>query len=150
MRKSYISFWHTHVRWEFNTRNRLGFLVSHQMVEIDFLRPSERAARYVPIPASWHAVEVPRGCLAELTAMLTYLGSYLCSDAQSKVWVTFYTERAAPVAAFLLWKVYDTYRLWFIRPILRQHIRSLDVSCPFALWKTNRNLGVFSMIDGIK
>lgn len=62
------------------------------MVEVDLLKRRARAAQYVPILAPWHVVEGPRGCLAELPAVLTYLVSYVRTNDQSGVWVTYYSE----------------------------------------------------------
>lgn len=73
----------------------------------------------MPITAQVHVVKVSSSCLAELPAVLTYLGSYLCTDAQSDLWIAFYTEWAARVAAYLLWDVYDTYSIWYFPPVLR-------------------------------
>lgn len=81
--KGAITFWHTNIRWEHQVRNRLWYVAPHQMVEIGILNRGAREVQCVPILAPWHAVEIPRSCLAELPAVITYLDSYLHADAQS-------------------------------------------------------------------
>lgn len=127
LRKRDISYW-DYPRWERRTRSRLGYLVPYQMLEIDRARYRSRVGRYIPIPRHWHEIESPRGCAVELPPALTYVGSLLTNDPFSGYWVVVYTEFIAKMAAYVLWDVYDTYRLWYMSPTARRYARELDLS----------------------
>ena len=99
-------------------------------MEVDSYSRSSRAGRFVPIPACWDRIEVPRGCLVELPPVLTYFGSKLLRDPHSGFWTVFYTEWAVKTAVFILWDVYDNCRLWYLQPTTIDHLKRLDLRVP--------------------
>ena len=115
------------LRWERRTRQRLGFLVPYQCLEVYSFLNHTRRNRYVPVPASWKDYEVPLGMVVEIPWVLTYLGVELM-DPSSGAWVVFYTEWVTFVAVALLWEVYDTFRLFWLPPAIIAGIRSLKLS----------------------
>ena len=140
LRKNDSAFWRVNMRWERAVRNRLGYLVPHQMTEIDLMRASARPSRYVPVTADFQAVEVPLGCCAELPPEVTYLGTELRQNLRSGLWVPFFSGWTARVAVYLLWDVYDTCRLWYLPPTLCSYMRILDLSLPLGSTANYREL----------
>ena len=119
------------VKWERRARSRTGYFVPMHCIEIDLVRRRSRASRYVALPGTFCSgqMEMPRGFLADLPPVLTYLGSELIHDyCESGLWVVLYSEWVAKVAAALLWEAYDNLRVWFTPPMLRRFIRDVDLT----------------------
>ena len=130
-------FWER-VKWERRTRSRSGYLVPYHCIEIDMVRRNARRSRYVAVPSAFSRgeVEVPRGFLADLPPVLSYKSSELImNSSETGLWVVFYSEWTAKVAASLLWEAYDHFRVWFLPPSLRQMMRDLDLA--FVLGSTS-------------
>ena len=115
------------IEWERKARSRVGYLVPYQCTEVDGLRPTHREGRYVPLHRHFENVEVPRGCLVDLPPVLTYKGVEMMNNPRSGPWAVFYSEYAARAAAFILWEVYDRYKLWYLSETLRGNIRLLKL-----------------------
>ena len=106
-------FWES-IRMERSNRNRYGFLIPHQCREVAAIRADEMARRWPRVPTWFEEYEVPQGCLAELPAAVTYVGTWLDERRDSPYWTVFLTEWCVTVAKNLLWDAYDRMYLWFI------------------------------------
>lgn len=53
-----------------------------------------------------------------------YMGSLAVENPASAWWVLHCTSWALSVAEYLVWDAYDTYRVWWISPRLRQALAS--------------------------
>ena len=136
------------IKWERRARSRTGYLVPMHCIEIDRVRRNSRASRYLALPATFSngQMEMPRGFLADLPPVLTYLGSELINNfCDSGLWVVLYSEWVAKVAAALLWEVYDNMKVWFTPPTLRGFIRDIDLS--FALGSASNYRDVIHLMD---
>ena len=71
------------------------------------------------MPEAFAAVEMSPGCRAELPPIVTYKGSETAQDPNSGYWTQFFTEWPTRVALWVLWDLYDSYRLWYVPPLLR-------------------------------
>lgn len=118
------------IRFERRCRSRYGYLVPYQNVEIERIHPRSLRGRYLALPGMWSNLEVPRGCYVELPPCVSYVGSHLINDPNSGYWNVFCAEWCARVAAYILWEVYDTGRLWHIPSLLVQSILAMDLSLP--------------------
>lgn len=124
-----LPFYKTTVRYERRIRSATGHLIPYQMIEAAEVAAAQYRSRYVPIPTHFARVEVCQGMWVEMGPVMTYLGLSLL-DPYHGLWCVFYTEWAIQVSAFLLWDVYDTWRLWYIPPKLREYILDLDLTVP--------------------
>lgn len=98
------------------------------MVEVEAIANEARKGRYVAIPSHFRECETPHGFFADLPPVLTYLGSKLIGKPHSGVWCIFYTEWIAKVASILLWECYDSFRLFWVPPKIRNGIRELHLT----------------------
>lgn len=73
--------------------------------------------------AYWSHLEIPCGCCVELPPVFTYLMHELC-DPESPWWVVAYTELSAKKAAYILFEVYESCRLWKLSHEIIHGIRS--------------------------
>ena len=115
------------IRWERRIRSRIGYLVPYQMVEVQSLTAAAKRTRYVALPDHWADFETPRGFMCDLPPVLTYAGRHMINNPSSGVWVVFYTEWVAKVAAALLWEAYDNYRIFYLHPVIRESIKTLEL-----------------------
>ena len=76
---------------------------------------------------AWERFEVAQGCNSELPTVFSYKASALMRR-ESGYWVVAFTEQACKVAAFLLFDVYDSLRLWWVSTTLIAAMRGLDLS----------------------
>ena len=115
------------LRWERWIRGKFKFLVPYQCVEFPRFRRHEWQTRYIRLPRDWSRWEVPEELQVELPCVLTYFWQRLLSQ-DSPVWVMFYTEWVARVAAALLWECYDSSRLFWVPPAIQRAFRAMDLS----------------------
>ena len=87
---------------------------------------------------------------AELPPVVTYKGSELMRDMESGYWRLFFTEHAARVAAWVLWDVYDTFRLWYVPRRVRAAIRQLNLQYLLGAASNERELHrLLSVIESV-
>ena len=108
-------------------RRKDGVLVGYHCVEHQNIRVPRRAVRYPRVPPRYREVALPAHCYVDSPPSLAYVGSKLMAP-QSGWWVVYYTERTAKVACFILWDVYDSFKLWRRPQRLIQWMRSLDLT----------------------
>lgn len=130
VKKQNIPFWTSTVRIERRFRSRLGVLVPWHNDEAEFIKNTQLPHRYIRLPTWWSRWEVPQGCWADLGPTPAYLGTRIIQDPSSGWWSVVLTEWVTHVAAFLLWEVYDTHRLWWIPYMVLESILYLDLSIP--------------------
>lgn len=66
--------------------------------------------RFARLTAFCYRLEVPCGCFTELPPLFTYRMRELC-DQESLLWVVVHSEFAAKLAAYILFEVYNSFRL---------------------------------------
>ena len=76
---------------------------------------------------AWERFEVAQGCHSELPTVFSYKTSALMRRDYG-YWVVDFTEQACKVAAFILFDVYESLRLWWLSPTLIAAMRALDLS----------------------
>lgn len=128
LRKRLFESFSEHSRNERRLRSLTGYLIPYQHCEISALNTRGRYQRYIAIFPLWQDLEVPRGFHSELPSVLTLCQNQLYHSGNSGWWTVFYTEHVARVAAFLLWDLYDNYRVWALSPRVIALIRSLDLT----------------------
>ena len=128
LRKRLFESFSEHSRNERRLRSLTGYLIPYQHCEISALNNRGRFQRYIAIFPLWQDLEVPRGFHSELPSVLTLCQNHLYQSSESGWWTIFYTEHIARVAAFLLWDLYDNYRVWALSPRVIGFIRSLDLT----------------------
>lgn len=69
--------------------------------------------------------------MVEIPFVVTYCGSCLIYDLLSGLWVVFQTEWVAKYAAYFQWDLYNTYRIWYIPPLVRGNMRDLTLKFVF-------------------
>ena len=109
-------------RW----RSRYGLAIPSHALNLFAVRNRFAANAYLKVTPYWQSMEVPRGCHVKLPMVFTYKAREL-RDPQSGWWVVAYTEFAAKTAAFILFEVYDSYRLWALSGVMIANIRALDL-----------------------
>lgn len=88
---------------------------------------SELFRRVFPsFTAFWNSLEMPRSWTAELPPVFSY-GIRKLMDPKSPWLVWAYTELAAKTAAFILFEVYESCRVWALSRNMIQGIRRLDL-----------------------
>ncbi len=121
-----IRFIDRDVRNERRLRSLTGRIIPFHVLHHHCFRHRYLEEFFVGLNTGWKRLEVPRGCVAELPAVFSYKTSELL-DPQSGWWVVAFTEWAAKVAGAVLGDVYDTFRLWYLPPLMIAGIRSLDL-----------------------
>ena len=124
--KSGSAYW-AWVKWERRMQRNDGLLVAYHCVEYQNLRQPRRATRYPREPSRFDEVEMPTHCYVDPPPVLAYAGSKLMAP-ESGWWVVYHTERAAKIACFILWDVYDRHKLWHTPKRMIDWIRSLDLA----------------------
>ena len=107
-------------------RSKHGRIIPIQCLATFSMQDSFFERGFPAITPYWLRVEVPRGCGAETPWVFSYFARLLL-DPRSGYWRIAYTECAACVAAYILFEMYDTYRLWALSPDLIRDIRALDL-----------------------
>ena len=98
-------------------RSRLNRAVPYECINMFGLQDGYFVNGFAELTPQWRKLEVPRGCNAELPMIFSYKMDEL-RDPQSGYWVIAYTEWVVKVAAFVLFDVYDSYRLWALSPAM--------------------------------
>lgn len=103
-------YYTSYVRNERRVRNKHGCTIPYQcLAQFDLL--VEYFQRAFPrFPRAWSRIKVPRGCFAELPPVFTYK-RFKLMDTDSGWWVVAYKKCAAKTATFILYEVYDQFRL---------------------------------------
>jgi len=96
---------------------------------------------------AWERFEVAQGCNCELPTVFSYKTSALMRR-ESGYWVVAFTEQACKVAAFLLFDVYDSLRLWWVSPTLIAAMRGLDLS--FVLGSQANEDELYRLLDVVE
>ena len=145
-----VEYWER-IKWERGARSRTGYLVPMHCIEIDMIRRNSRVTRYVALPTAFSngQVEMPRGFLADLPPVLTYLSSVLIINyGDTGLWVVLYSEWVAKVASALLWEAYDNFRVWYTPPTLCGFIRDMDLA--YVLGSTSNHRDVMHLVGVIE
>ena len=76
---------------------------------------------------AWNLFEVAQGCNSEVHTVFCYKMSALMRH-ESGLWVVAFTEQECKVAAFLMFDVFDSFRLWWVSPTFIVAMKALDLS----------------------
>lgn len=80
---------------------------------------------FVRLTPYWDRLEVPSGCCVKLPPVFSYVMRKLC-DPESPWRFGSYTELAANTVVFILFDVFDSFRLWELSRDMIQGIRRLN------------------------
>ena len=120
------SYWVKSVADTRRFRSRLNRAVPYECLNMFGLHDGYFLNGFAELTPQWRKLEVPRGCNAELPMIFSYKMDEL-HDPQSGYWVVAYTEWVVKVAAFILFDVYDSYRLWALSPAMIEAIGQLNL-----------------------
>jgi len=120
------SYWMKSVADTRRFRSRLNRAVPYECINMFGLQDGYFLNGFAELTPQWRKLEVPRGCNAELPMIFSYKMDEL-RDPQSGYWVVAYTEWVVKVAAFVLFDVYDSYRLWALSPAMIEALGQLNL-----------------------
>lgn len=127
LKKGTDSFWLDTVRVERRARARYGVLAQWHQPEVEHVEVLYQDERWVTVPRWFEEWEVPQGFWAELGPPLAYIGSQIQRDRQSGWWVVVLTNWVVEVWAYALWEAFDTWRLWWLPPKIREAVNHLNL-----------------------
>ena len=119
-------YWQEQVRGERRARTMTGLAIPFQCPQFHLMKNGARHRAFAKLTLGWTHIEVPRGCSVELPPVFSYKVRALL-DQNSGWWVVAYTEHIAKTAAFILFDVYDSLRLWALSPRTISFCRELDL-----------------------
>lgn len=128
-------YWSTWVKNECRLRSKHGRVIPRQFLATFGLRDTFFGRAFSAVTPYWLRVEVQRGCGADTPWVFSYYARDLL-NLNSGYWRIAYTTFAACVAAYILFEVYDNYRLWALSRDLLRDIRKLDLVRVFG-WEAN-------------
>ena len=126
LKKGLSPYWKDEVRPERRFRCAYGWFLPWHITHHSCFRRARCNEEFMPIHPEWSSIEVPKNCPVELPPVLSYMTSQLLNP-QSGWWVVAATEFAAKTAAFLLFEVYDNFRLWSVPQFLIDCIKTLPL-----------------------
>lgn len=116
------------IRWERQARYSLGFFVLFMNIEVYMICRERLRDLYLEVPPEWAERETCYGFLVPFSLVLSYHMSGLKEPGVSGLLRVVYTEYVATSAAMWLWEVYDTHRVWWLSPKMRQVMDELVLS----------------------
>lgn len=120
------SYWTVFVKNERRLRSKHGRPIPWQCLSTFGVGRDFLSRAFCALTPFWSRIEVPRGMCVELPMVFSYKMREL-HDPNSGYWVVAYTEMVIKTAAFLLFEVYDNFRLWALSPHTIEFIRTLDL-----------------------
>lgn len=128
LKKAEDFFWAETVRMERRLRARCGILAQWHQPEAEGINTYEQVNRWLVLPHWFKDWEVAQGFWAELGPPLAYIGSALMADRTSGWWVVVLTNWVVEVWVYEIWEAFDTWRLWWLPPRVRDAVEVLDLS----------------------
>lgn len=140
-------YWNGFYRNERLLRSKHGRAIPYQCLEMFGLGSEFFLRGFVRLTAYWSRLEKLRGCCVELPPVFIYRMRKLC-DPESSWWIVAYMKLAAKTAAYILFEVDDSCRLWRLSREMIQDIRRLDLQT--ILGNTDNARECLSLINAIE
>lgn len=132
-KKAGVSFWSDIGRLERRIRWRYGVLAQLHQPEVERFEEAVTVDKWISIPNWFQEWEVRQGFWAELVPPLTYIGREILRDRLSGWWVGVLRNWVVEVLSFKISDAFDTWRLWWLPPKIRDAADHLDMKRVFGV-----------------